>query len=69
MKWEKTKKVALVAAIFLLIRHEQFIMQCRDVMGIELLASPSAGAMRCGHASSCVHLCRRGWAARAPEFA
>jgi hypothetical protein len=38
-------------------------------MGVELLASPSVGAMRCGHASSCVGLYRRGWAARVPEFA
>jgi hypothetical protein len=62
------KKVASGASVFLLIRREQFIMQCRDVIGIELLASPSAGAMRCGHASSCVLLCHRGWAACVPKF-
>jgi hypothetical protein len=38
-------------------------------MGVELLASLSVDAMRCGHASSCVLLCHRGWAARAPGFA
>jgi hypothetical protein len=42
---EKNKKVASGAAIFLLIRHEQFTLKCRDTMGVELLASPSTVAM------------------------
>jgi hypothetical protein len=37
-------------------------------MGVELLTSLSAGATRCGHASSYAHLYRRGWAARMPGF-
>jgi hypothetical protein len=41
----------------------------RDATGIDLLASPSAGAACCGHASSCAPLCRPGRAIWAPGFA
>jgi hypothetical protein len=37
-------------------------------MGIDLLASPSAGAMRCGHALSYVLLYHQGWVALVPGF-
>jgi hypothetical protein len=45
------------------------LLWCRDAIGVDLLASPSAGAMCCGHALSCAPLCHRGWAIWAPEFA
>jgi hypothetical protein len=41
----------------------------RDVTGIDLLASPSTGAVWCGHALSCAPLCHRGRAIWAPRFA
>jgi hypothetical protein len=44
-------------------------LQRRDATGIDLLASPSASVTFCGHDSSYVRLCRRGWAVRAPGFA
>jgi hypothetical protein len=44
-------------------------LYCRDVTGVDLLASPSTGAVDCGHALSCAPLCHRGWAIWAFGFA
>jgi hypothetical protein len=42
--------------VFLLFRWEQFSLWHRDATGVDLLASPSAGATCYGHALSCVPL-------------
>jgi hypothetical protein len=64
----KTKNVASDVAVFLLIQPEQFTLYRGDTMGIELLASPSIGATRCGHALTYVFLYHQGWTMCAPEF-
>jgi hypothetical protein len=48
--------VASGAVVFLLIWWNQFSLWRRDAMGVDLLASLSAGATCRGHASSCVLL-------------